>query len=356
MSYSVKTDFDSSNAENKLHTVVTPNGLVEASVSNYGLALVYFGLKHESTDSNYHNITCKFDDGADYKRSDNPFFGAFVGRVANRLRAGKFTLDGVDYQLVQNNFGHCLHGGDHGYDKVLYADPEVVPAIDTASPKLKFSYVSKHLEEGFPGELLVSITYWVEDAPTGGALFLEYEAKLVGPETVDHAILNLTNHSYFNIGPEPTIAGTEVTMITNDSLEVDDTFVPTGKIVKFPLVPADLSTFTLGAVDPDIDNCFVFPSVPDLDASDTRSFPMQIMASTYHPVTKIHFVGETTEPAFQLYTGKYVDVDGLYGVRAGFCLESSRYIDGINNPVWSRMFSIGKNDTYGSRTKFSLYY
>ncbi|KAK7204177.1 putative aldose 1-epimerase [Myxozyma melibiosi] len=355
--YSISSTFDAEDTSNKLHTLVSPNGLVSASFANRGLALVSFGVKRDPSDPSFHNISCGFESGEGYRRKDNPFFGAFIGRVANRIRDGHFELDGVDYQLVKNNFGHCLHGGAHGYDKVVFADPEVLPAPSTtASPKLKFSYVSPHMEEGFPGEITLSVTYWLEDESAGGALYVDYDASLTGPDGIAHAVVNLTNHSYFNIGNEKTIAGTEVTLGTNKYLEVTDTFVPTGKIVPHPLVPEDCSKFTLGPVDPDIDHCFVFPDVPDLLATDTRSFPMKTMAETYHPVTGIHFAGSTTDPAYQFYTGRYINVADLYPARSGFCLESSRYVDAMNIDEWKKMVTIGKDDKYGCLTKFSLHY
>ncbi|KAK9321811.1 galactose mutarotase-like domain-containing protein [Lipomyces orientalis] len=354
--YAVKHDFDKSDPANKLHVLTTPNCLFTASFTNRGLAIVDLAVKKTPSDAHFHNVNLGFSSGEGYKRTDNPYFGAFVGRVANRVRGGKFVLDGNSYQLAQNNFGHCLHGGRTGYDKIVFRDPEVLPAPSgSSSVQLQFRYVSKHLEEGFPGELLVVVKYWVEDAPGGGALYLEYETTLIGPEDLEHAIVNLTNHSYFNIGDKPTIEGTEVTMTTNQSIEVTDTFVPTGRIVPHPLVPPDLSTFTFGAVEPDLDNAFVF-SDADTSALDTRSFPLKTMASTYHPRTGLHLKGETTEPSFQLYTGKYTDVADLYGARSGFCLESSRYLDAVNNPEWKGMVTIGKDQTYGALTKLSLYY
>ncbi|KAK9387863.1 galactose mutarotase-like domain-containing protein [Lipomyces mesembrius] len=353
--YTIKTDFDKSDSANKLHVLTTPNGHFTASFSNRGLTVVDFAVRTPSN-AHFHNVNLGFKSGEEYKRADNPYFGAFIGRVANRIRDGKFELDGKSYQVVQSSFGHCLHGGTVGYDKVVLRDPEVLPASsETSSVTLKFNYVSKHMEEGFPGELLVVVKYWVEDAPGGGALYLEYETTLMGPENVDHAIVNLTNHSYFNIGDKPTIESTEFTMATNQSLEVTDTFVPTGNIVPHPLVPADLSTFKFGPDEPDIDHAFIFPDA-DIGAVDTRSFPLKMMASAYHPSTKLHLKGETTEPSFQLYTGKYTNVAGLYGPRSGFCLESSRYIDAVNTREWKGMVTIGKGQTYGALTKLSLYY
>ncbi|KAK9236401.1 galactose mutarotase-like domain-containing protein [Lipomyces kononenkoae] len=353
--YTVNAEFDKSDPANKLHILATPNGCFTASFSNRGLTIVDLAARAPS-EPQFHNVNLAFESGEYYRREDNPYFGAFIGRVANRIQDGKFKLDGTSYQIAQTNFGHSLHGGKHGYDKVVFRDPQVLPApSETSSVKLKFTYVSKHLEEGFPGELLIAVKYWIEDAPGGGALYLEYEATLLGPENVDHAIVNLTNHSYFNIGDKPTIEDTELTLTTNSSLEVTDTFVPTGNIVPHPLVPPDLSTIKLGPDEPDIDHAFVFPGA-DISVLDTRSLPLQVMASAYHPNTKLHLIGETTEPCFQLYTGKYTNVDGLYGPRSGFCLESSRYIDAVNKEEWKGMVTIGKNQTYGSLTKYSLYY
>ncbi|KAK9368866.1 galactose mutarotase-like domain-containing protein [Lipomyces kononenkoae] len=352
--YTINTEFDKSDLTNKLHVLATPNGYFTASFTNRGLTVVDLAVKTPSA-SQFHNVNLAFKSGECYSREDNPYFGAFIGRVANRIRDGKFKLDGKSYEVAQTSFGHSLHGGMYGYDKVVFRDPEILPPPSTTSSvQLKFTYVSKHLEEGFPGELLVVVKYWVEDAPGGGALYLEYEATLLGPEDVEHTIVNLTNHSYFNIGDKPTIEDTELTLTTNHSLEVTETFVPTGNIVHHPLVPSDLK-IKFGRDEPDIDHAFMFPG-SDISVLDTRSLDLQVMASAYHPNTKLHLVGQTTEPCFQLYTGRYTNVNGLYGSRSGFCLESSRYIDAVNKEEWKGMVTLGKNQTYGSLTKYSLYY
>jgi aldose 1-epimerase len=160
-------------------------------------------------------------------------------------------------------------------------------------------------------------------------------------------------HSYFNITGGATIEGTEATLMTDQYQEVDDTDIPTGKIKSFPGVEANKS-FTLGAVDPDIDHCFVINTDPSSVPLDTRKETPRKLCAFYHPTTKLHFEVHSTEPAFQFYTGKYIDipaVDGApaRGTRAGFCVEPSRYIDAANNDKWKSMVLLKKGQTYGSK-------
>ncbi|KAK9454830.1 galactose mutarotase-like domain-containing protein [Dipodascopsis uninucleata] len=341
------------------HVITTPNGLVSASFIQRGCALVDFTIKKTPDDPSPKNINLKFDSTEEYyERQDNPFLGAFVGRVANRLKEGKFTLDGKEYELVKNNFGHCLHGGTTGFDKMKFDGPKVTEAASsTSSESLIFSYISPHMDQGFPGELAVIVKYWLEDFATGGALFMEYEAQLTGPDEVKSTIVNLTNHSSFNIADGPTIAGTTFSLGTKKYMEVTDTFVPTGKIADHPALSTENEKVLLGAEEPVIDHCFVYEHNEEyLNALDTRNMDLRKIAHLNNPDNKLHFRAESTEPAFQFYTGKFINVNNKYGKRAGFCLESSRYIDAINNDDWKNMVILPKGKTYGALTKYTLYY
>lgn len=141
--------------------------------------------------------------------------------------------------------------------------------------------------------------------------------------------------------------------MTNQHMVVDEHDIPTGDIKPFPGVEAD-KTFTLGATDPDIDHCFIMNPDPASVLLDTRSVPPRKLCSFFHPGSKLHFEVFSTEPAFQFYTGKYIDipaVDGApaRGARAGFCVEPSRYINAVNEDKWKKMVLLKKGKLYGSK-------
>lgn len=151
----------------------------------------------------------------------------------------------------------------------------------------------------------------------------------------------------------PSIAGTEVNLITNKYQAVDDGGIPTGPIEEYPGVSAK-KTFTLGEKEPDIDDCFVANTDPSSIPIDTRSSPLQKLASFYHPESKIHLEVHSTEPAFQFYTGKYIDVPAVgdlsaRGARSGFCVEPSRYVNAINIPEYKSMMVLKKGEKYGTK-------
>lgn len=160
-------------------------------------------------------------------------------------------------------------------------------------------------------------------------------------------------YSYFILSDGNSIAGTEVTLITNKYQVVDSGGIPTGPIEEYSGVVPN-KPFTLGEKEPDIDDCFIVNEDPASIPTDTRSQPLQKVASFYHPDTKIHLEVSTTEPAFQFYTGKYIDVPAVEGIperkaRSGFCVEPSRYVNAINIPQYRNMMVLKKGDVYGSK-------
>lgn len=164
---------------------------------------------------------------------------------------------------------------------------------------------------------------------------------------------NTENSSYFNLTGSSSIAGTEVTLITNKYQVVDSGGIPTGPIEEYPGVTPKTS-FTLGEKEPDIDDCFVANTDPSSVPIDTRNSPLQTVASFYHPESKIYLEVGTTEPAFQFYTGKYIDVPAVEnlparGARSGFCVEPSRYVNAINVPEYRSMTILKKGEKYGSK-------
>jgi len=290
-----------------------------------------------------------------YKQHNAPFFGETIGRIANRVSKAKINdLNGKSYQLAVNNGPNSLHGGDLGWGKREFEGPIIVDR--NGKEATLFKYVSKDGEEGYPGAVEVRVWYVQAKEEVDGAqqevLYIEYEAELIGDE-VEETAINMTNHSYFNLSGGPTITGTEVNLITNKYQVVDDGGIPTGPIEEYPGVSAK-KTFTLGEKEPDIDDCFVANTDPSSIPIDTRSSPLQKLASFYHPETKVHLEIHSTEPAFQFYTGKYIDVPAVgdlpaRGARAGFCVEPSRYVNAVNVPEYKSMMVLKKGEKYGTK-------
>ncbi|KAI4627372.1 uncharacterized protein J4E87_003935 [Alternaria ethzedia] len=301
------------------------------------------------------NIVQGFPTAELYKQHNAPFFGETIGRIANRVSKAKINdLNGKSYQLAVNNGPNSLHGGDLGWGKREFEGPTTVDR--NGKEATLFKYVSKDGEEGYPGTVEVRVWYIQAKEELDGAqqevLYIEYEAELIGDE-VEETAINMTNHSYFNLSGGPTITGTEVNLITNKYQVVDDGGIPTGPIEEYPGVSAK-KTFTLGEKEPDIDDCFVANTDPSSIPIDTRSSPLQKLASFYHPDTKIHLEIHSTEPAFQFYTGKYIDVPAVgdlpaRGARAGFCVEPSRYVNAVNVPEYKSMMVLKKGEKYGTK-------
>jgi len=301
------------------------------------------------------NIVQGFDNAEQYKKYNGPFFGETIGRIANRVAGAKINdLNGTSYQLPVNNGPNSLHGGEKGFGKHEFEGP--VKVTRNGEDAELFKYTSKDGEEGYPGTLQVSVWYVQKKEEANGVqqevLYIEYEAELVGDE-VEETGINMTNHSYFNLTGKPSIAGTEITLITNKYQVVDDGGIPTGPIEEYPGISSGKS-FTLGEKEPDVDDCFVANTDGSNIPIDTRSSPLQKLVSAYHPESKIHLEVHSTEPGFQFYTGKYIDVpavDGLpaRGPRSGFCVEPSRYVNAINIPEYKSMMVLKKGEKYGAK-------
>lgn len=302
-----------------------------------------------------HNIVQGFPTAELYKKYNDPYFGETIGRIANRVSGAKINdLNGKSYQLPVNNGPNSLHGGDQGWGKKEWEGPTTVER-DGKEATL-FKYTSVDGEEGYPGTVEVKVWYIQEKEQADGVekevLHIEYEAELVG-DHVSETALNITNHSYFNLSGAASIAGTEVTLITNKYQVVDSGGIPTGPIEEYPGVTPN-KAFTLGEKEPDIDDCFVANPNSSSIPIDTRNEPLQKVASFYHPDTKIHLEISTTEPGFQFYTGKYIDVPAVEGLparaaRSGFCVEPSRYVNAINIPEYKSQMVLKKGEKYGSK-------
>jgi aldose 1-epimerase len=166
----------------------------------------------------------------------------------------------------------------------------------------------------------------------------------------------LTSNRYFNLSGGPTIEGTDVELSTDLYLPVDDGGIPTGGPKKYEGITSN-TQFTLGKEKPDVDDCFVVNDKPASIPIDTRNEPLKRLVKAYHPSKGIHLEVLSTEPAFQFYTGKYIDVPATEGVaargaRSGFCVEPSRYVNAINEDEWKGMVVLKKGEVYGSRVVY----
>ncbi|KAL2356271.1 galactose mutarotase-like domain-containing protein [Cryomyces antarcticus] len=302
-----------------------------------------------------HNIVQGFPTADLYKEPFSPFYGETIGRVANRIAGAKInSLNGKSYSLAVNNGPNSLHGGAKGWGKQSFEGP--TPVEKDGKESVMFKYLSRDGEEGYPGTVELRLWYKGSMEKDGGvektSLEIEYEVELVGDE-VEETAVGVTNHSYFNISGDASIEGTECTLSTNLYQVIDKDNTPTGAIEVFPGIEAN-ETFTLGPKEPAIDHCFILNPDPASVKLDTRQSELQVLCSFYHPKSKLHFEALSTEPAFQFYTGQYIDVPAVGGLpargpRTGFCVEPSRYINAINDDRWRSMAVLKKGQKWGSR-------
>ncbi len=300
---------------------------MEVCITNFGGRIV--SVMVPDKDGQMRDVVLGFDSIQDYisKPSD---FGASIGRYANRINQGKFTLDGVEYQLPRNNYGHCLHGGPQGFQYRVY------DAVQLNPQELQLTYVAKDGEEGFPGNITCKVLMKLTD---DNAIDIQYEA-----ETDKPTIVNMTNHSYFNLdGDAGSNAEHLLTIDADYYTPVDSTFMTTGEIVPVEDTPMDFCTpMPVGERINDFDfvqlkngngydHNWVLNAKGDINrrAASLKSQKTGIVLDVY-----------TNEPGVQVYAGNFLDgsLTGKKGItynqRASVCLETQKYPDTPNKPEW----------------------
>ncbi len=270
------------------------------------------------------DVVLGFDSIADYE-TNIPYIGCIAGRVANRIAAGRFTLDGVDYQLAVNYGSHHVHGGIKGLNKVLW---QAESTEHPAGPAVRFTYLSPDGEEGYPGNLALAVTYVLTE---DDALRIEYEA------TTDRATpVNLTNHAYFNLSGAASgpVLDHVLTLRAATYTVPDDTGLPTGEIRPVSGTPLDFAQpVAIGARIAQLAGGYDHNYVLDHGGGDTP----ELSAEVYDPRSGRLMQLLTTEPGVQFYSGNFLDgvkgkFNAVYEKHHGFCLETQHFPDSVNKP------------------------
>lgn len=308
-----------------LYTLRNENGL-EARISNYGGIVT--SLKVPDRNGKLDDVVLGYDNLAGYLK-ESPYFGCLVGRYGNRIARGMFSLDGITYRLATNNYPNHLHGGNKGFDKRLWSARAMVEDSD---PKLELTYTSRDGEEGYPGTLTVKAVY---SLTTANALRLDYTATTDKP-----TVVNLTQHSYFNLATRGDILGHIVQMQAEHFTPVDSTLIPTGEIKPVAGTPFDFRLPTaIGARINQADEQLRFGGGYDHNWVFTKLVnDLRLLATVTEPTTGRVLEVLSTEPGLQFYSGNFLDgnITGkggrIYQYRNGFCMEPQHYPDSPNHP------------------------
>lgn len=295
--------------EAELYTLTNENGM-QVQITNYGGIVT--ALYTPDRNGNVENVVLGFESLEKYE-GDHPYFGAIIGRYGNRIEDGRFEIDGTEYRLATNDGDNHLHGGELGFDRVLW-DAEV-----TEDHMLKLSYLSEDGEEGYPGNLDVTVVYSLSP---DNELGIEYTATTDKPTHV-----NLTNHSYFNLSgnPENSILSHELQIDAQDYTPVNDELIPTGEIMPVENTPFDFTDpFEIGARIEQVEGGYDHNFVLGMEPADT----LRRAAVLYSPESGREMSVWTTEPGLQFYSGNFLDgsLEGpggvIYEQYAGLCLET----------------------------------
>ncbi|MDD3788893.1 MAG: galactose mutarotase [Petrimonas sp.] len=330
-----------------LYILTNKNGC-ELTVTNYGAKIV--SLMVPDKNGKLVDVVTGHGSIDDYLVSEEPYFGAVCGRTGNRIAKGKFTLDGKAYTLAVNNGPNNLHGGLKGFNAVVW---DVQDISDNA---IKLFYLSKDGEEGFPGNLSVTVVYTLTD---DNAVDIVYEA-----ETDKPTILNLTNHSYFNLSGagDPYVGDHELTLAADLYLPTDDTAIPYGKPERVHGTPMDFTdVHTIGErINDDFEQLHFGKGYDHTFVLNRKKEGEYAYFGTCRsPKTGIAMEMFTSEPGVQMYTGnwmtgKLIGKNGQrYPERSAVCFETQHYPDSINKPEYPSVV-LRPGEVFKSRTTYKF--
>lgn len=333
----------------ELYTLTNENG-AEVKITNYGGIVT--SLKVPDKEGNVEDVVLGFDSLDGYLQEGVPYFGAIIGRFGNRIANAQFVLGGETYELATNDGPNHLHGGAIGYDKVLW---EAESFEEEKSAGVKLHYLSRDMEEGYPGNLSVDVTYTFTN---DNELKIDYKAT-----TDKLTIVNLTNHSYFNLSGElgENILDHQVMIDAKAFLPVDETLIPTGELREVKETPFDFTGPTaIGKRIEASDEQLARGKGYDHAWILGEKGEMKLAATVLEPESGRFMEVFTREPAIQFYTGNFLDgsLSGkgvTYSHRSGFCLETEHYPDAPNQPEFPSV-ELSPGETYHTQTtyKFSV--
>jgi aldose 1-epimerase len=331
-----------------LYLLVNARG-AQARIANYGGILVSLRIPDEAGVLN--EVVLGYADLAGYL-ANKPYFGALVGRYANRIGGARFVLDDVEYRLAANDGAHHLHGGVRGFDKALW---QAAASVSAAGPVLKLRYVSADGEEGYPGSLDVAVTYTLTEE---NGLRIDYEAQ-----TDRATVLNLSHHSYFNLrdaGASP-ILDHRLQINADRYTPVDAGLIPTGAIAAVHNTPLDFKRpQRIGAqIEHDHEQLRLAGGYDHNFVLNGRPGELKFAARAIAPDTGRAMEVHTTQPGLQFYSGNFLDGSAIgrggtaYRKRHGFCLETQHFPDSPNRSHFPST-RLGPGDVYRHATVYKF--
>lgn len=336
------------NSKNQFYTITNEAGMYVV-ITNYGARIQSIQLKDK--DGMMRDVVLGFDTVEDYYLENHSSdFGAAIGRYANRIKLGKFTLDGMEYSLPINNEPNSLHGGPTGWQYQAYQ------LVNKTPNSLKFKIVSPNGDNNYPGKVTAFVTYTLTE---DNKIDIEYEATSDAP-----TIINMTNHSYFNLAGDPANSScTEDILYLNSSYytPIDETFIPTGEFAEVDEVFDFRTAHKVGDYINYVDNQQI-KYAKGYDHNwilDSKGDINTLACELYSPKTGINLQVYTTEPGVQVYTGNFLDgtVEGkggiVYPFRSAICLETQHYPDSPNHPEWPSVV-LRPGETYRSRCIYAF--
>ena len=331
-----------------LYSFKNENGM-QVDIINYGGIIT--SLKVPDKNGETEDIVLGYNKLEDYI-NENPYFGSIIGRYGNRIAKGKFNLNGNQYTLATNNDENHLHGGNIGFDKVIW---EAETKINSNSSSLILKYLSRDMEEGYPGNLYTTVTYKITN---DNSVEIKYEAQ-----TDKTTVINLTQHSYFNLSGDfnQSILNHKVKINANQFLPVNKSLIPTGNKLNVSMTPFDFRNYKeikkdINADDLQLnygngyDHCWVL--------NDYKN-GYRLVASAFHEESGRLMEVYSDQPGLQFYTGNFLDgslpqkEEGFYNFRSGFCMETQHFPNSPNQPDFPSV-TLNPNEKYNSKTTYKF--